>query len=315
MIVTTISQFFKRFYSQHVTKQDKLLGLLLLIIATGGCLCWALNGLFFHYSGRSFLPWTWVAASPIILGLMILARLVKTSSPRVSRYTNTYGTYYFVSIALGIMCNGIQYTPFPLFDHALLHFDQLLHFHQPALISWTSAHPHVYISAAFCYDALIFELLLLPPLFSLGRNESAVYGFFVAALLTYIVGMLIYYFLPSNGPVDVLTSVHFNSSQNQIYLRFFEVHHFLSVHRNVGLIAFPSFHVVWAVLLTYMVRRNKWLLYPALLVNTGAVLATLLLGWHFLADVLAGFVLATLAILASHRLQGSKSCITTTISP
>lgn len=65
-----------------------------------------------------------------------------------------------------------------------------------------------------------------------------------------------------------------------------------------GLVSFPSYHTVLAVLLTYAHRRSS-LLWPVALVNAVMLFSIPIIGQHYLADILAGALVAALAIAAT----------------
>jgi PAP2 superfamily len=65
-----------------------------------------------------------------------------------------------------------------------------------------------------------------------------------------------------------------------------------------GLISFPSYHTVLAVLLTYAHRRSR-LLVPIALVNGIMLFSIPSYGGHYLIDIFAGAVVALLAISAT----------------
>ncbi len=65
-----------------------------------------------------------------------------------------------------------------------------------------------------------------------------------------------------------------------------------------GLISFPSYHTVLAVLLTYAHRRSS-LLAPVALVNGVMLFSIPTIGQHYLVDIIAGIAVAMLAIAAT----------------
>jgi hypothetical protein len=65
-----------------------------------------------------------------------------------------------------------------------------------------------------------------------------------------------------------------------------------------GLISFPSYHTVLAVLLTYAHRRSS-LLPPVALVNIVMLFSIPTIGQHYLVDMIAGIAVAMLAIVAT----------------
>jgi membrane-associated phospholipid phosphatase len=59
-----------------------------------------------------------------------------------------------------------------------------------------------------------------------------------------------------------------------------------------GLISFPSFHTAAAVAVTWSLRRqSRWLWMPVALLNVGLVSATVLLGLHYVTDLIGTAVL------------------------
>jgi len=60
----------------------------------------------------------------------------------------------------------------------------------------------------------------------------------------------------------------------------------------IGIVCFPSFHVIWAVLCVYAFWGFRWLRFPALILGSIIVVSTISTGWHSFVDVLAGLLLA-----------------------
>jgi membrane-associated phospholipid phosphatase len=63
-----------------------------------------------------------------------------------------------------------------------------------------------------------------------------------------------------------------------------------------GIVTFPSFHTVMAIIATYAVRHYRWLFVPFVLLNTVNILSTVPLGGHYFVDVLGGAAIALSAI-------------------
>ncbi|MEH2612247.1 phosphatase PAP2 family protein [Bradyrhizobium sp. AZCC 1693] len=68
-----------------------------------------------------------------------------------------------------------------------------------------------------------------------------------------------------------------------------------------GVVSFPSFHTMLGVMTAYALRDTRWLMIPVLLLNGTMIVATLPVGGHHLADVLAGAGLTFGAILLIRR--------------
>ncbi|GAH00450.1 unnamed protein product, partial [marine sediment metagenome] len=89
-----------------------------------------------------------------------------------------------------------------------------------------------------------------------------------------------------------------------------QVHHYKNVILPiVEVIGFPSFHTIWACIIAYTFRKRTWLFIVAIIYALLVMISTLTTGWHFLASVIAGVVVAALTIWVSclllRRLQVS----------
>jgi membrane-associated phospholipid phosphatase len=74
---------------------------------------------------------------------------------------------------------------------------------------------------------------------------------------------------------------------------------------NQGLVVFPSFHAVLAVLCAYAATPLRVLRYPLLALNLLIILASPAMGGHYFIDIIAGISLAALTIsLPQHNLSG-----------
>ena len=69
-----------------------------------------------------------------------------------------------------------------------------------------------------------------------------------------------------------------------------------------GLVGFPSLHVVLALLVAWSVRQINFWRWIYLAINAVVVIATPIQGGHHLIDVIAGFPVAALAIIAADHM-------------
>jgi membrane-associated phospholipid phosphatase len=76
-----------------------------------------------------------------------------------------------------------------------------------------------------------------------------------------------------------------------------------------GLIGFPSYHAVLALLVTWYARKLAFLRWPALLLNSAVLLATPIQGGHHLVDVLAAFPVAAVVIFLAEKAAQAKHLV------
>jgi membrane-associated phospholipid phosphatase len=69
-----------------------------------------------------------------------------------------------------------------------------------------------------------------------------------------------------------------------------------------SLISFPSFHTAAALAVTWALRRqSRWIWIPIALVNVGLVSATILLGLHYVTDLIGTAVLLGASLVIYRR--------------
>jgi len=70
-----------------------------------------------------------------------------------------------------------------------------------------------------------------------------------------------------------------------------------------GIISFPSFHVSSAIIMTWFLRRLRYVFSIAVLLNIGMSIGALVIGGHYLIDVIAGIGLGFVTIFVISRLE------------
>jgi membrane-associated phospholipid phosphatase len=71
---------------------------------------------------------------------------------------------------------------------------------------------------------------------------------------------------------------------------------------NGGIVAFPSFHVILAILSACALGSVRYLRIPSWILCTLICISTMTTGWHYGIDVMGGIAVAVVAIAASNRL-------------
>jgi hypothetical protein len=288
-----------------LSREDRWLTYLLILSFALTILFVLLNATTFHYTGISYFP---RQSTPLIcLGLQFayFDRCYPYISPRAGFIIKNAAFYGLANIALAFFVSGLQFTPFPPIDTALQRWDHLLHFDTAAAMAWTAARPRLRWFLNLCYVSTDVQVALAPLVagFAFDRRRMRVYLY--AFVYAFLVGGLFYYFFPSSGPGTVYQSPDFAYVQLLTSAKFYWVHHRLPVTTMWGgMIAFPSFHVMWAVLTTYAALPYRKLFWPVAALNALVVASTVLLGWHYLIDVPAGLLLGAVSLYAgeiTHR--------------
>ena len=288
-----------------LSREDRWLTWCFLLSLALTVLLVAVNIAAFHFSGVSYFPRLGLPLICLALQFAYFDRCYLHIPPRAGFIVKSCAFYGLANIALALFVTGLQLTPFPPIDAALQRWDRLLHFDTAAMLAWTASQPRLRMFLNVCYVSTDAQVFLAPLAagFAFDRRRMRVYLY--AIVYSFIAGGLIYYFFPSSGPGSVYQSPYFMNVQLLTSAKFYQVHHFQEVPSMLGgMIAFPSFHVMWAVLTTYAALPNRRLFWAIAALNVLVVASTVLLGWHYLVDVPAGLLLGGLSLYAgelTHR--------------
>lgn len=157
----------------------------------------------------------------------------------------------------------------------------------------------------FAYRSFLWqEVVVIGALFASGRSDRC-WQFVTAVTIALAITMVIFPFFPAQGPFvyyglsraayepivgpvpwEYLASL----SRLKAGYRTFE----WSVMQ--GYVSFPSFHTVAALLFTWAIWPLRWLRIPVAALNLALILGALLIGSHYLIDILGGAVVAYLGV-------------------
>ncbi|MCE5268297.1 MAG: phosphatase PAP2 family protein [Planctomycetaceae bacterium] len=180
-----------------------------------------------------------------------------------------------------------------LVDGWLAGCDASLGFSTRCLVAWQLQHPILGTLLDAAYNSLLPQTAATVGILGLMGRAKPLDAFLRRMMLAALLVLACFLLLPAAGPCSAMPS----PSQAH-YLD-----HFLSLRSGLrtgmsladaeGLITFPSFHTIWALLLVAACPvRLKPL---SMLLNAAVIVATLTTGWHYLTDVLAGIVVFYLA--------------------
>jgi len=196
-------------------------------------------------------------------------------------------------------------------DDKLIVIDTALGFDWLALFHFYQAHPWLVPISDQAYTTFGPQLVLVPLLIFLARREL-LWRYITAYILTLGATILVFPLAPAVGPYvyfhipfGLLPGIgegsdwqwHFGEWIAQ--LQSGEIRDITKV--SAGLIQMPSFHAACGVLFIWATNRIRYVRWPALLLNLAMILSTFVRGAHYFSDVLAGCMLALLAIWVASK--------------
>lgn len=204
--------------------------------------------------------------------------------------------FFILLSCIALLTNATQYTPFSVIDPYLIQLEQQLHVDTVRLIAWTARHPYAEAVLNFSYNSLAFQMILLPLTMICLQRQALLRDYYFLLLVTALLGFGIYYFFPTTAPASHFDSPFFYQEQRDTGMKFIQIHTHQPVTTQAGgLIAFPSFHAIWAILCLYLIRHYRLLFAVLLPLNLLLLLSCLLLGWHYAIDLVGAIAVCLLA--------------------
>jgi hypothetical protein len=238
------------------------------------------------------------------------------------------------TILMAILAQGelITYAAgtsgFPYADRSLRSFGLAVGFDWLAYAQWFNQHPLLCQVLRFAYDSFGAQFVLVLAVLAMAGHVHRLQVFVLACFLSLSVTCLIFTFAPAisaygyfGTAAQQLTNIYPADPDNHVTTLLRHIA-FLDQLRNgtmrlvdaqtlVGLITFPSFHACAAALFIWAFWGVRLLRAPAAIVNMGLLAGSPLFGGHYLVDLIAGLLLTSLCIVASHHLMNFWPTIAT----
>jgi hypothetical protein len=193
----------------------------------------------------------------------------------------------------------------PLIDAQLAGFDEALGFDWVAWLGFVRDHPVLRFTLWASYISIMAQILASFVFFALAgipdRNEEFLTNAIISVLVTTLVsavlpalGALAYFGIQGRTPDDIRLVAEMTTLRDGTTTNFV-------MDRMEGIICFPSYHAVLAILLIYAHRGLRWstLIVTALNIWMLVSIPSEGVGGHYLADEVAGVLTAFLAIAAT----------------
>jgi hypothetical protein len=190
-------------------------------------------------------------------------------------------------------------------DLLLAGWDRGLGFHWPDMMAAMAVSPLISKLLLVAYSATLPQVAVLAILLS--SQPARAYQFCLAIATGALICVGVWTFFPAFGamavyPLDGALAAQLQPQLGSAYAR--ELQALLAHGPQVispsdmkGLIGFPSYHAVMALLATAFAWHVRGVRWPFLVLNLAVLISTPLHGGHHLVDVLAGFPVAAAALL------------------
>ena len=188
-------------------------------------------------------------------------------------------------------------------DAYLANFDRAVGLPIPAIVAWAAQNwlGRFASGSYFWLFPLMRVAILLPAL--AGRAGHA-QKFLTANLVSFFVGLPLFALFPAVGPwYGYPIPARPDQLGSQATLLLFRQAGPCQYHVPAGIVCFPSFHVVWAILCARALWSFRLLRVPVVSLAALIILSTLTTGEHYIVDLIAGAIIAVIAIYAAEWLS------------
>lgn len=224
---------------------------------------------------------------PICVLSAYFGRLPKATE--VLFYFNLYYIYVFFSIQLTYHCIAVGY---PLQDTALSRADATIGFDWLSRGNFLAARPLLLKVTNWSYSSYAWQPLIIIPLLAILKPRKCNSELFLSLLLAMALTLVIATFVPAIGPADALG---FRPEPAPV-IRALHASPTAQVLKYTGVVTFPSFHTIMAILFTFACRSIRFVFPAAVCLNLLMLVSVPLAGDHYLVDMIAGTIVALTAI-------------------
>jgi hypothetical protein len=212
-----------------------------------------------------------------------------------------------------LVCYAAAASDAPFVDAQLLRVDRLLGYDWQSYARFCAAHAPLLRAFRFAYGTNLTQPVAIGTILAIARQEQRFEKFVLANLLGVLVTALVFLLLPATtawtfeGQEALATHIlpDLPTTTNSWLGDLTQIRSGSGRHltRLAGIVAFPSFHCVSAILNVWAVWRVRLARLPLLLLNLLMIAATPLIGGHYLTDLIGGALVAVLTILALDSLH------------
>lgn len=232
-----------------------------------------------------------------------LARRVGHSS--IAGAFETIALAYFGGLAAIPLLLSLIALSGPFVDPSLASADRLIGFNWLAVVSWFKDKPAELHILTQLYRSFIWQpALVLIIMWLIGLGDRA-WKMVTASMIALFICCAIFPFAPATGGF-----IHFGIAPEEypnlhttVPWRFLDTIEAIRAGTRLitrdmmaGYVTFPSYHAVMAAMFAWALWPSKIARWPTVVLNVGMAFSAIIIGAHYLVDVLAGIMVAGLSV-------------------
>lgn len=247
---------------------------------------------------------TLVAAATLGLVAVFYARI--RGEPRIAEASGYVALWLLFSLG-GCILTYLAATPaLPLQDTAYRAWDAAIGFDWAAWTAWIRRQPELRDVLRLAYGSLPLQIAGTAVILAFAGRTARNRQLLTAAAVGLLITTLVWTLLPAMGPF-ALQPLPGTLPADIRYIPDVEALRApgpdrFAVEELQGIIVFPSYHTVLGVLFVWAHRGLRWSFPPVLLLNVLMLASVPSEGGHYLVDLLAGLLVAAVAIAVARRI-------------
>ena len=214
------------------------------------------------------------------------------------------------SAAYSMFMYALATTGRPMADAMLARADGAMGLSAPGVVRWVNEHSSLARILWLAYFSLIPQTILAIVWLGLTNNRYNLDKFLVRFMLASLITAVGFYLWPAKGTYGPVYNLPVPAYCQQCVEHFDALRSgartLVTWRETEGLITFPSFHTIWAVLLTAAFYGCRRLFWPIALLNVIVIFSTVTTGMHYFLDVIVGVLISAVVIRSTQDRSAAK---------
>ena len=264
------------------------------------------------------LAFDWMSAMrPLVAcgGLLVGTAIYRTVRPdeRIATCLSVVAQLLAAAAVAETLSYAVATFDRPLWDATLASWDKAIGLDWRAYLDFVAARPWLAAVYGFAYRSFIVQLIAAAAILGLAGRRAECRAFALAFTMTATITVAVSALMPANSEfvyrglpfagfptLDVTAAYAPLSPFEHLRTGGLRV---ISLTDSQGIISFPSLHAALGVVFILVFWPLRWLRWPALALNLLLVAATPINGGHYFVDVIAGTLIAIVAMVLARRLD------------
>ncbi len=224
-------------------------------------------------------------------------------------------------LSLGIALSyPLATAGFPYCDALLDNADRWMRLDWRIYLHFINDHATLAVLTWLAYRSMLFQFTVLAVALVAASRIARLQRYVLASGLALCLTLAVFTFMPAGGSyvfLQIQPHEFANLSPVTTYHQALVLDALRTGQQNVvsqmeGLITFPSFHTVWAILFAWGFYPIKQLRVGAILLNLFVIASTPIQGAHYFIDIIGGTAVAGIAVYAAKRMTQAMADQATT---